>query len=251
LLAFLRAIFRFKRRIVSTERGEFYVDPFSHFGYFILRDGDYEPGLRSFLESSIESGSVVVDVGAHEGYFSVVAGQLVGVEGQVLAIEPQTRVLPILRYNLRLNGLNNVRVAECAVADVENVGTLYLEPGHNTGGTGLTNMSRWRRSTQKVSTRRLADILRDHGIGYVDLVKMDIEGYEYEAILGSPELFTCRVVKTLVLELHGAQIEARGRNPEGIETFLLDAGYVLDRERSQNLDKPYATMVFRAEQSSV
>jgi FkbM family methyltransferase len=250
LLALLRAVFRFKRRIVSTERGKFYIAPFSHFGYFMLRDGDYEPALLSFLESSIDRGSVVIDVGAHEGYFSVVAAQLVGKEGQVVAIEPQTRVLPILGYNLRLNGLDNVHVVECAVSDRAAVGSLYLDPGHNTGGTGLTNMSRYRRSTQQVPTRRLADILRDCGIDHVDLVKMDIEGYEYEAILGSPELFASQRVETLALELHGTQMRARGRNPEAIQAFLLDSGYVLDLTNSYNLDKPYASMVFRVQRDS-
>ena len=115
LLAVLRTVFRFKRRIVSTERGKFYLDPFSHFGYFVLRDGDYEPELRSFLEHNICEGSVFVDVGAHEGYFSVVAAKSAGRRGRVLAIEPQARLLPILACNLRINHLENVQIVDYAV----------------------------------------------------------------------------------------------------------------------------------------
>jgi FkbM family methyltransferase len=244
LLAFLRGVFRFRRTAVSTAQGRFYIDPFSHFGYYILRDGDYEPALRTLLESTIARGSVVVDVGAHEGYFTVVAARLAGKNGRVIAIEPQARLLPILDCNLRLNGLANVDVVECAVSDRAGVAPLYLEPGHNTGVTSLTNRSRWRRSTQNVSTRRLADILRDRAIGYVDFIKMDIQGYEYEAILGSRELFVSHRVGTLALELHGTEMRARGRDPNAIETFLLDSGYVLDPTGSYNLDKAYASLVF-------
>jgi FkbM family methyltransferase len=245
LLAVLRTIFRFKRRIVSTERGRFYIDPFSHFGYFILRDGDYEPMLRSFLEDNICEGSVFVDVGAHEGYFSVVAAKIAGREGRVLAIEPQARLLPILACNLRINDLENVQIVGLAVSNGAAVTRMYLQPGYNTGGSGFTNRSRWRRPTQDVATRRLADILADHGIDRVDVIKVDIEGYEYEAILGSPELFTARLVDTLALELHSDEMRARGRNPNDIWTFLMDSGYVLDRRDSHNLDSPYASMVFR------
>jgi hypothetical protein len=103
-----------------------------------------------------------------------------------------------------------------------------------------------RRSTEQVRTRRLADVIADAGLAHVDLMKMDIEGYEYEAILGSRELFARHAVQTLALEIHEPPMRARGRDPHAIGEFLQDAGYVLDRKDSQNLGTPYASMVFRA-----
>ena len=56
-------------------------------------------------------------------------------------------------------------------------------------------------------------------------MKMDIEGFEYEAILGSPEVFRRRQVTTIALELHRSRIAARGLDPDAVTRFLQECGY--------------------------
>lgn len=242
----LHTVFRFRRRVVDTSRGRFSIDPFSHFGYFILRDGDYEPDFLALLDSNIQDGWVVVDLGAHDGYFSVVAAQLVGDHGRVIAVEPQSRVLPILRENLSLNDLANVSVVPAAVGNSESSGMLHLSPGYNPGGSSFTRMSRFKWRTETVVLRPLEVILSEQGVDRVDLLKLDIEGHEYEAILGSPQVFRQQRVGTVVLELHAEQTRRRGLDPQKVEAFLGECGYTLDRADSLNLGQPFATMVFRA-----
>ncbi|MEU4423053.1 FkbM family methyltransferase [Actinoplanes sp. NPDC024001] len=240
----LRKVFRFRRRWITTPQGRFLVDPFSYFGFHLVRNGIYEPDLLRFLETHLEPGDVVVDAGAHEGYFGTVAAQIVGPTGRVVAIEPQSRVRPILQRNIEANGLTNVTVAPCAVSDVQGTAQMHLDMGWNTGGTSIIKQSRFRLPTELVATRRLVDILDEAGVDQVALIKSDIEGFEYEMILGSPELFRDRRVRTLALELHGNHLRARGRNPDDINDFLLDCGYVLDRAESSNLGSHYATMIY-------
>lgn len=240
----LKKVFRFKRTTVKTPHGIFAVDPFSHFGFFILRDGEYEPGLADLLERRLSPGSILVDVGAHEGYFAVLAARIVGSSGKVLAIEPQSRVLPVLQENLRLNDASNVIVVPYAISDKTGSEELFLSVDHNTGGSGLTKTSRFNLPTERVTTRSLIDVVDRHGIDNVDLIKMDIEGFEYEAILGSTQLFRNKRVGTIALELHGAQIRSRGRDPHDIERFLRECDYGLNMVESSNLGTDHATMVF-------
>jgi hypothetical protein len=57
------------------------------------------------------------------------------------------------------------------------------------------------------------------------LLKVDIEGYEYEAILGSQEVFRSGKIRAIALELHPGAIRKRGLDPEAIPTFLECCGY--------------------------
>lgn len=240
----LRSVFRFKRRWIGTDQGTFLIDPFSHFGYYLVRDGIYEPELMGFLQEHLSDGDVFVDAGAHEGYFGAIAAKHVGSTGRVIAFEPQSRVRPILEQNIKANRLTNVTVVPVAISDTEGEGILHLGMGWNTGGTGFTNISRFRMPTEKVRTRPLAAVLQEQGVTDVALIKMDIEGFEYELVLGSPSLFKEQRVKTIAIELHANQMRARGKRPEDIGDFLTDCGYTLDMVSSKNLGTHFATMVY-------
>jgi hypothetical protein len=68
-------------------------------------------------------------------------------------------------------------------------------------------------------------VLDSFRIDRVDLMKVDIEGSEYEAILGSPEVFRAGRVSVLALEYHPPILRKRGVDPSVIHNFLEEAGY--------------------------
>ena len=98
-----------RRRVIETVHGRFLVSPVSHLGYQ-LTHGEYEPAMTAVLGRYLKQGDVFVDLGANEGYFSVIASPLVGSAGRVIAIEPQSRLQNTIQENLALNGCNNVKV---------------------------------------------------------------------------------------------------------------------------------------------
>ena len=65
------------------------------------------------------------------------------------------------------------------------------------------------------------------GLNHVDLLKVDIEGFEYEAVLGSPRVFQQQRVKALALELHPTILADRGKSAGDTERMLEQAGYRL------------------------
>jgi FkbM family methyltransferase len=225
----LKQLLNIKRTVVRTARGEFLVDPVSHLGNLLIREGEYEPEMTTTLQRYLPHGGVFADVGANEGYFSVLAGQIVGPTGRVIAVEPQGRLRPVIEENIRLNGLQNVALYETAVSDSEGVADLYLAPDLNTGSSGLARQNRYTVPTQSVRMTRLANVLSTAGVDKIDLMKMDIEGFEYEAIMGSKELFQDGRVRAFALELHPAVILGRGHDPETLVAFLRDRGYREDR----------------------
>ena len=223
LAVLLKRLLRIRRETVDTPMGKFWIDPVSNLGVALVHAGTYEPGMQAILERCLGPGKVFVDLGANEGYFTVLAARLTQPSGRVLAIEPQNRLIPIIETNLRINSLD-ATIVHAAVSDHSAVVTLHLAPDTNTGSSSLHRATKYRVPTHPVSSLTLADVLNRNQIAKVDLLKVDIEGFEYEAILGSQELFNQKRIKAMALELHSAALEARGRSVNELTSFSRTCG---------------------------
>jgi len=224
-----KRILRVKRQVVETEQGFFWVDPVSLLGIALTRRGAFEPGMTATLEGFLGPGKTFVDVGANEGYFTVQGARLCSPGGRVLAVEPQQRLLPVLAENLRLNALPGVRVLNKAVGDRSGAARIHLTATTNSGGSGLHRHARYALPTQEVEMLTLEQVLDREELRTVDLLKMDIEGFEHEALLGSPNVFRERRIKALALEVHPSILADRGLNAGELTACLLAAGYTASR----------------------
>lgn len=98
---------------VRTVAGQLLVDPSDRvIGRALRRDGVWELAETRFLLATLLPGQTFVDVGAHLGYFSVLAARRVGPTGSVIAVEPEPRNLRLLRQNLARNGCTNAAVLD-------------------------------------------------------------------------------------------------------------------------------------------
>lgn len=226
LAAWLKTLLRVHRFPHPTPHGVFWVDPASYFGLTLLEQGEYEPAMRVILESALKPGDTFVDLGANEGYFSVLGARLVGPSGRVLAIEPQARLQPVIKENLRLNSCANTTVAHVAISDHQGAASIHLAPSTNNGATSLRRPTRYAVSTETVLLATLAEVLDTHGVSSVQLLKIDIEGWEHEAIHGSEALFRSGRIRAIVLEVHPHLLAARGLGDgDELIAFLADCGY--------------------------
>ncbi len=170
--------------------------------------------MQRTLVALLEPGKVFVDLGANEGYFTIQGARLTEPDGRVVAVEPQDRLIPVLQENVRLNDVKNVTIVHAAISSKRGAAELHLAPDINTGSTSFYRATRYSVPTQIAKTITLADLLDEHDVARVDLMKVDIEGAEYEAILGSPEVFEDHRVKAIALELHPAVLARRGKPAE-------------------------------------
>lgn len=216
-----------ERQVLRTRCGRFFVDPVSAFAALLLRDGEYEPEMRHTLEHFLRPAATFVDVGANEGYFSVVAAALVGSSGKVIAVEPQSRLKAVLEANFALNDVHGVQLFRCAISDRNGSAALHLSPDTNPGSTALHQSTAYQLPTETVRTLTLTELFELAQVEKADLVKMDIEGFEYEAIMGSSALFRERRIGAIALELHPHAITKRGLDPTAIARLLESCGYEL------------------------
>lgn len=212
---------------VRAASGVFFVDPASNFGDALIRAGMYEPEMEEQLRSNLTVGSVFVDVGANEGYFSVIASRLVGEAGRVIAIEPQNRLQQVIQTNLRVNKCTNVTVVHGAVGSVEGPITIHLMPSTNTGATSAIRRTRYRLPKQTTPCYLLKSLFGSNAVEFCDLMKVDVEGYEHAVLLGAEELLDAGRIHAIALEYHPTILSALGQSSAEIHRWLVDKSYEL------------------------
>jgi len=140
----------------------------------------HEPFSTALLKSKIKPGMRVVDIGANLGYYVLQEARIVGPNGLVIAIEPGIESLDYLRRNVAINGYSNVHIHNVAVGSVDGVGKLYKANDRNL--YSLIQREGTHGSSVDISIVCLDNLLEEEG--RIDYIRMDIEGYEIEAIKG-------------------------------------------------------------------
>jgi len=196
-------------------------------GFALLTD-TYEPTMIQVLQKHLFPGATFVDLGANEGFFSVIGSKLVGAGGSVIAVEPQSRLQPVIQENLYLNGCYNVRLLRTLIMGAAGEFSLSLGTELNTGSSSVGNPSAVPRRTEPVHGLPLADFVSRVGLTRCDLMKVDIEGAEYEVFMNSGELLREGILKKIALEIHNPVLESRGLSGNDLHQFILSCGYTLD-----------------------
>ena len=218
-----------KRRLIRTDFGTYFINPISNFGATILQ-GEYEPQMRKVLSRYLPPGGLFIDMGANEGYFSVLASKLVGPRGTVIAIEPQSRLQHVLQTNLGANECFNVRLISCVVSDTTGEMQLSLAASTNTGSSSLFRPTKYPLPTQKVQAFCLVDLLDKIGVESCDLVKVDIEGAEYDVFIAATEVLKAGILKNIALEFHPSILNRRGLSAESLHKHFIENGYELNKD---------------------
>jgi FkbM family methyltransferase len=212
---------------MDTAQGRFLVSPVSHLGYQ-LAHGQYESGMTAVLEQYLRPGSVFIDLGANEGYFTVIGSRLVGRKGTVIAVEPQSRVQPAIRANLTLNECHNVRVIQALISSRTEKVRLYLTPGLSTGGSGIYRNTQYPLPTETAQGFSFADFMDSTGLDTCDLMKVDIEGAEYDVFMNAGDILKRGLIRNIALEIHEPCLARRGLSGSRLHECLLDCGYKMN-----------------------
>lgn len=218
-----------ERRIVDAEGIRVFIDPSTHLGHTILKSGSYEPETIRLFRKKLNPGDVFLDIGANEGFFTALGASLVGAQGKVIAIEPQSRLLDVLEINVALNAHCPVSIIQRAVGDEDGLPLeITLFPISNTGASSLVRKYRFGASTEQVETITVASIFVEAGTERVDFVKIDVEGYEPEVVRSMTQLLAERRIGALLVDYHRAILDSRGINPLDTHRLILSHGYTVE-----------------------
>lgn len=148
--------------------------------------GCYEPELVELLRQVLDPGTTFVDVGAHIGYFSIVAAALVAKIGAVYSFEPDPDCFSRLAVNSRPYPW--VITYNSAVADRNGEISFYRSPKQSESGWGAIFNEDGKRAELSVRVCTLDNWMSEEGIEKIDVLKMDVEGSEYRVLEGAQAL---------------------------------------------------------------
>ncbi len=196
--------------------------------------GLYEPETYELFKKTIKPGMVIIDIGAHIGYFTRLFSRLVGKDGTVFAFEADPINYALLCKNT--GGCKNVLPQQLAVTDRTGTIDFYhyddKSGAHSTLGNVPLNFAK-RRIT--VSSITLDAWLEAKGISHVDVIKMDIEGGESSALRGMVR--TLKAVKILITECAPAWIYASGSTPLAFLQSIEQHGFEISAITNDGLSK--------------
>jgi len=162
--------------------------------------GTYELDKQVLFSKYVKSGMIIFDVGANVGYYSLLASLLTGKEGKVFSFEPLPENISYLKKHIELNNLKNVKVVKKAISN--QVSTMRFNFGDNRSA-GHVSIE----GEIKIETTSLDEFIKD-GNPLPDLIKMDIEGAEYDALIGAKELLK-RKKPVIFLATHSSEIRVK------------------------------------------
>jgi FkbM family methyltransferase len=191
--------------------------------YFVYKRR-IEAGSLSALLETVAPGSVVIDVGANIGFFTVHFARRVGPTGLVLAFEPGRENVELLRWNVARAQARNVRIVDAALGDHDGDGTLFLNPVHPADHRIFRG--RDGRPSRPIRVATLDSFLADSELGArVSLVKIDVQGAEMQVLRGMSRTLKEATAAQLLVEFTPEALVEAGESPGAFLELFRASGY--------------------------
>lgn len=151
----------------------------------------------------ITKDSIVVDVGAHIGSFSIMVARSAY---KLLAFEPESNNYQMLKKNVELNHLENMSIFEMAVSGISGYQDIYTYQGGSSADYSLYKRGITNIKTGRIPTISVEDIIRQEDLPRIDFLKLDCEGAEHD-ILRNISFETAAKIMGIAMETHSVPPE--------------------------------------------
>tara|TARA_B110001454_G_scaffold15210_2_gene13676 strand:- start:52414 stop:53298 length:885 start_codon:yes stop_codon:yes gene_type:complete len=177
------------------------------------------------IKDEIKSGDIIIDLGAHIGYYTLLFARQSSIDGKVFAFEPEPSNFSILEKNIIANKYKNIIAVQKAVSDSNSQINLWI--GQESSGANRiykpkqTNTQNFKIS--KVNSIKLDDyFMNSEYFDKINFIKMDLEGAEYKALLGMKLLLQKNKKITILTEFSKKSLEDSGHTSLEFIDFFYD-----------------------------
>jgi len=191
----------------------------------------FEPEDVAVFRKFIRPNMTVLDVGANIGQYSLLASKLMGETGTIFAFAPSLDVQPRLYKNSALNHFKNIEVVPCAIAATS--GSMKFYPANEAGNQGVGSLmpaQEYRSDIRSdegvdVDVVSLDDFCEARGIDTVDVLKIDVEGFDLEVLKGAVRLMKRNPDLVIMSEVEPINLEQLGTTAKGFYDFMESQGF--------------------------
>lgn len=208
------------------------------FSIFLL--GSFEPSTLKAMRSCVKPGSTVIDIGANIGAHTVHFAKWVGGSGRVIAIEPTDWAYSKLRTNLNLNPQLSQRVVTHQLMLLSTLkqelpkevcSSWPLASSHRDSlyaGCHPVHMGK-SMTTSRAKVDTLDSLVESQRIEAIDLIKLDVDGFEWEVLQGARKTLE-RYRPTILMEFEPCLVTPQVF--DSMVSFLVSLGYQIDEASS-------------------
>lgn len=186
-----------------------------------MQEGDR--GQIRLLKKFWKPGITFLDIGANVGVYTVMAAKRLGHNSVIHAFEPVQRLYQRMTSNLILNAYDHVITHPVAISSSTGSASIWI-PKHNNLGMSSLHPSTPNLEEEHIHTITLDDWVKKIGITSIDIIKMDIEGHEMQALVGAESTLT-NMQPVITIELSREHLKRANSTPEEVTAFLKNYSY--------------------------
>jgi FkbM family methyltransferase len=228
---FARILVRFCIPFIEKFVG-FYTDPTGHLPIRLkMLFGCYESEVTGLIKKMLPSSGVFIDVGANVGFISHFVIKKCSFNGKVYAVEPNPNVYSILQKNVAMT--DRISLYNIALANETGFATFYCGIDSAVGSLVKGyNESHHASNPKWVAVKEISVEVRKGdqlfaNLANIDILKIDVEGYEMQAFLGMEKMINSKKIKKILMEFCPFSQRCAGLDPGDLISFFIDRDYKL------------------------
>ena len=195
----------------------------------------YEPDQTEIVKKVVNPGDIVIDIGAHVGYYTLLLAQIVGDKGRVYAFEPDPENFQLLKKNIEINKFQNVTLEQKAVSNKNEKIQLFIDKENRAENriydAKMNNIG----ESLQVESIRLDDYFQNLE-QEINFIKIDAEGSESDIFHGMTSIIKKNSNLKIITEYFPFLVKKFGLEPEKFIHLLSDLGFqlydILDEDKT-------------------
>ena len=186
----------------------------------------YEPNQSEIVKKYVHEGDIVIDIGAHVGYYTLLMAQLVGENGKVYSFEPDPVNFQLLKKSVEINGFENVVLIQKAVSNITDKVKLFL--GDNNSAINRIYDATLGDAKESIDVESVTiDEYFKENDELVNFIKIDSEGSEVKIINGMKQFLSRNQELVMMTEFFPFLIKKSGDEPNQYLKSLEKSGFSL------------------------
>jgi len=196
----------------------------------ILMFKQFEFEEQSFVKYYLKKGGIFVDIGSNIGLFSLIASKIVGKNGRVYSFEPTPETFIRFKQNIKLNNIRNICPYNLAVSNKSGMRDfLVSHDGYDAWNSFGKPSAGEEIEKIKVNTITFDEFMNQNNIGKIDLIKIDVEGWELNVLNGGQNYFNKSNSAAILIEFGDINLQNAGFKSKDLYDLLLKFGYYMYR----------------------